>query len=112
MPQHGGDDAASGVGVTYWMNRLQSIPESEPLFVSLNPEIAIPDDAIYDETTFRHPLFDHEAIAAQEKVASMQGLRRTWFAGAWLRNGFHEDGFASAVRISRQLALRRVHEPF
>lgn len=112
MPQHGGDDAASGVGVTYWMNRLQSIPESEPLFVSLNPEIAIPDDAIYDETTFRHPLFDHEAIAAQEKVASMQGLRRTWIAGAWLRNGFHEDGFASAVRISRQLALRRVHEPF
>ena len=33
----------------------------------------------------------------------MQGQRRTWFAGAWLRNGFHEDGFASAMRIARRL---------
>lgn len=111
MPQDAEDGVSSGVGVTYWMNRLQSISESEPLFVSLNPEIAIPDEAIYDETTFRHPLFDHAAIAAQAQVASMQGLRRTWFAGAWLRNGFHEDGFASAVRIARRLTVRRVHEP-
>lgn len=108
----GGDDGqnAASVGVTYWMNSLQSIPEKDLLFVSLNPEIDIPDEAIYDETTFHHPMFDHAALAAQTKIAAMQGQRRTWFAGAWLRNGFHEDGFASAVRIARGLAARREHE--
>ena len=102
---------APSVGVSYWMNKLQSIPRTDPLFVSLNPEIAIADEAIYDETTFMHPLFDHHALAAQNTIARMQGERHTWFAGAWLQNGFHEDGFASAVRVARSLALGRAHEP-
>ncbi len=100
------DDPASGkaVGVTYWMNRLQSLPREDPLFVSLNPGTAIDPALIYDETVFRHPVFDHAALNAQTALRGMQGQRQTWFAGAWLRNGFHEDGFASAMRIARQLA--------
>ncbi|SMO94013.1 NAD(P)/FAD-dependent oxidoreductase [Paracoccus laeviglucosivorans] len=98
----------AAVGVSYWMNRLQNIPESTPLFVSLNPEIQIRDDLIHDQTTFHHPVFDHGAIAAQTRIAAMQGENRSWFAGAWLRNGFHEDGFASAVRIARQLLPAQV----
>ena len=43
------------------------------------------------------------ALDAQARIAEMQGNRNTWFAGAWLRNGFHEDGFASAMRIARRL---------
>ena len=90
-----------GIAVTYWMNRLQGIPEDDPLFVSLNPVTPIPDALIYDETVFRHPGFDDAAIRAQEGIATIQGENRTWFAGAWLRNGFHEDGIASAMRIAR-----------
>lgn len=101
-----GDGAA--VGVSYWMNRLQNIPDRTPLFVSLNPEIPIRDDKIHDQTTFHHPVFDQPAIAAQTRIAAMQGENRSWFAGAWLRNGFHEDGFASSVRIARQLLPARV----
>lgn len=100
-----GQDPQDGraVGVTYWMNRLQSLPENDPLFVSLNPGARIDPARIYDETVFRHPVFDRAAIAAQARLRAMQGEQQTWFAGAWLRNGFHEDGFASAVRIARQL---------
>ncbi len=100
------DDPTSGrpVGVTYWMNRLQSLPEDDPLFVSLNPGVAIDPALIHDETVFRHPVFDHAALNAQAALRGMQGQRQTWFAGAWLRNGFHEDGFASAMRIARQLS--------
>ncbi|MBK4216682.1 FAD-dependent oxidoreductase [Paracoccus caeni] len=101
-------DEGAAVGVSYWMNRLQNIPDSTPLFVSLNPEIQIRDDLIHDQTTFHHPVFDHAAIAAQSRLAAMQGENRSWFAGAWLRNGFHEDGFASSVRIARQLLPARV----
>lgn len=96
------------VGVTYWMNRLQSLPPEDPLFVSLNPNAAIDPRLIYDETLFRHPIFDHAAIKAQAQLRQMQGARQTWFAGAWLRNGFHEDGIASAMRIARQLLPAKV----
>lgn len=92
------------LGVTYWMNRLQNIPQSDPMFVTLNPGRGIDEALIYDQVTFRHPVFDHAALAAQDRIARMQGQNRSWFAGAWLRNGFHEDGFASALRIARRLA--------
>jgi predicted NAD/FAD-binding protein len=100
-----GDHERDGVGVTYWMNRLQSIPESDPLFVSLNPADPIPEALVYEETVFRHPVFDGAAIAAQDGIAAIQGDNRTWFAGAWLRNGFHEDGIASAQRVARRMRV-------
>ena len=89
------------VGVTYWMNRLQNIPERDPLFVSLNPSQQVPDHMIYDQKTFRHPVFDAPALSAQRQLTQMQGENNTWFAGAYTRHGFHEDGFASAARIAR-----------
>lgn len=89
------------IGVTYWMNRLQNIPESDPLFVSLNPSTEVPAHLIYDQTTFRHPVFDGAALKAQTQLTEMQGQNNTWFAGAYTRHGFHEDGFASAARIAR-----------
>jgi len=91
------------MGVTYWMNRLQGIPESDPLFVTLNPVREIAGDKTYDSTVFRHPVFDRGAIRAQTALRELQGANNTWFAGAYTRHGFHEDGFASAVRIARQM---------
>ncbi|WP_327794473.1 NAD(P)/FAD-dependent oxidoreductase [Harenicola maris] len=89
------------IGVTYWMNRLQNIPEQDPLFVSLNPAREVPEHLTYDQTSFRHPVFDAKALAAQKQLMQMQGQNNTWFAGAYTRHGFHEDGFASAARIAR-----------
>ncbi|KPD10560.1 NAD(P)/FAD-dependent oxidoreductase [Phaeobacter sp. 11ANDIMAR09] len=94
------------IGVTYWMNKLQNIPESDPLFVTLNPSTEIPQDAIHDEVQFAHPVFDKAALKAQQDIRQMQGRNRTWFAGAWNRHGFHEDGIASAMRIVRELNER------
>ena len=88
------------IGVTYWMNRLQSIPESDPLFVTLNPTTPIDRDKIYDDVNFAHPLFDAAALKAQKDISNIQGENATWFAGAWNRHGFHEDGIASARKIA------------
>lgn len=85
--------------VTYWMNKLQNIPEDDPLFVTLNPSTEIPADKIYDTVEYAHPIFDKAALRAQKDIRAMQGANRTWFAGAYNRNGFHEDGIASAMRI-------------
>jgi len=100
----GGPERAE-IGVTYWMNRLQNLPADDPLFVTLNPSRPILEAAIYDETEFRHPVFDCAALAAQRGIAGLQGVRGTWFAGAWLRNGFHEDGIASALRVARGMGV-------
>ncbi|AHD02088.1 NAD(P)/FAD-dependent oxidoreductase [Leisingera methylohalidivorans] len=92
-----------GVGITYWMNRLQNIPESDPLFVTLNPARPIPAAKIYDQVEFAHPVFDQAALQAQRQIRAMQGRSNTWFAGAYNRHGFHEDGIASAMRIVRMM---------
>jgi predicted NAD/FAD-binding protein len=91
------------LSVTYWMNLLQGISNETPLFVTLNPKTPIAPDKVFDTHVFDHPVFDREAIAAQDAVQAMQGERSTWFCGAHLRNGFHEDGLASAVHVARLL---------
>ncbi|MEM7242838.1 MAG: FAD-dependent oxidoreductase [Pseudomonadota bacterium] len=88
------------VGVTYWMNKLQTIPESDPIFQSLNPNRPIREELIYDQKEFMHPVFDKAAMTAQTRIKALQGTRNTWFCGAYLRNGFHEDGYASGVEVA------------
>jgi len=98
-----GDIAEPKLSVTYWMNLLQGIAHEMPLFVTLNPKRAIDPAKIFDVAQFAHPVFDHRAIAAQAQVQAMQGARNTWFCGAHLRYGFHEDGLQSAVHVARLL---------
>jgi predicted NAD/FAD-binding protein len=98
-----GDMNEPMLSVTYWMNLLQGIPDETPLFVTLNPKTPIAPDKIFDVHEFEHPVFDQNAIVAQTAVQQMQGRRNTWFCGAHLRNGFHEDGLASAVHVAHLL---------
>lgn len=87
------------ISLTYWMNVLQPIPMDDPLFVTLNGNHPLRDELIHDQHTFRHPVFDAASLGAQQSLRQMNGQRGTWFCGAWMRNGFHEDGFASAVDV-------------
>lgn len=100
-------NGASGkIDLTYWMNSLQPIPQDDPIFVTLNSNGGIRDELIDDVVTFDHPVYDNAAIAAQSTIRSMNGTNNTWFAGAWMRNGFHEDGFASAVDVVEAMKSR------
>ncbi|NWG46473.1 MAG: FAD-dependent oxidoreductase [Alphaproteobacteria bacterium] len=99
-------DPGQGVGVTYWMNRLQSIDADRPLFVSLNPPHRPAEDKIFLEHAFAHPIFDQPALAAQKRLGSIQGVNRTWFCGAWSGYGFHEDGLASGLDVAERLSGR------
>ncbi len=98
--------AGDRIDLTYWMNSLQPIPQDDPLFVTLNTSRPIREDLIHDVNTFHHPVFDVAAFAAQDRLRMLNGARNTWFCGAWMRNGFHEDGFASAVDVVHALAER------
>lgn len=89
-----------GIGVTYWMNLLQSIDQRYPLFVTLNPAQPIPDGLTFNRHVFEHPIFTRETLAAQEKLPGIQGKNHSWFCGAFTRYGFHEDGLLSAVNVA------------
>jgi uncharacterized protein len=94
------------VSVTYWINRLQPLPFRTPVLVTLNPGVEPRADMLIAEFEYSHPIVKSAAVSAQRDFARLQGERRTWYAGAWLGHGFHEDGLASAHRVVDGIAAR------
>ena len=94
---------ADQIDLTYWMNSLQPWLTGQDYMVTLNTTRPIRDEMIWDEVTLRHPVYDAAAIAAACDWAAMNGSNRTWFCGAWMKNGFHEDGLSSAVDVVTSL---------
>ena len=92
------------IDLTYWLNSLQPIPENDPHFVTLNTKRTIREELIYDQTTLRHPVYDLAALDAQKQIAGFNGTGHTWFCGAWMRHGFHEDGLSSAIDVVRGIS--------
>ena len=88
---------------TYWMNSLQHIPETTPVFVTLNPKTPIREEFIFNETTLAHPQFDLAALRAKEQLPALQGQNNTWYCGAYARYGFHEDGLTSGLEAAQHL---------
>ncbi|MET0348301.1 MAG: FAD-dependent oxidoreductase [Rhizobacter sp.] len=105
----------ASVCLHYLLNRLQPLPFTTPVIVSLNPVTAPAAEHVHRTIDYAHPVFDQAAIAAQRRVPSLQGRQRTWFCGAWTRYGFHEDGLMSGLAVvdglRRQWAQRPVMEP-
>ena len=91
--------------VTYWMNLLQKINNSLDIFVSLNPYIIPSKSLTYKKIIYEHPIFNSKTNEAQSKMIEIQGKNNIFYAGAWLKYGFHEDGIASAVNISKTLNI-------
>jgi predicted NAD/FAD-binding protein len=98
----GCDEVADRSKVSYWMNRLQGHPESDPLVVTLNPvEHDEPCDVIAT-MTYLHPTYTSASVAAQKQLASLNS-DRVAFAGAYQGWGFHEDGCRSGVAAAEAL---------
>jgi predicted NAD/FAD-binding protein len=97
----GEPDRSKPVSLTYWMNRLQNLDTRRPVFVTLNP-FREPRGEVM-RFRYAHPQFDRAAVDAQGSLASLQGVRRTWFAGAWSGYGFHEDGLRSGLEVAAAL---------
>ena len=85
------------VALTYNMNILQRLEAPAPFLVTLNRTEAIDPDRIIKRITYHHPLYTPASVAAQARHREIDGAHATYYCGAWLRNGFHEDGVASAL---------------
>ncbi|WP_376697347.1 NAD(P)/FAD-dependent oxidoreductase [Wenzhouxiangella sp. EGI_FJ10305] len=92
--------------VSYYMNKLQNIDSRQHFIVSLNQTEMIDPERILVRRNYAHPVFTTEAVAAQSRWNDINGLRRTWFCGAWWGWGFHEDGARSARRVIDDIEAR------
>jgi predicted NAD/FAD-binding protein len=99
-------DGTRPVAVSYLLNKLQPLPFTTPVVVTLNPPFEPDPSKLLQEFEYWHPLLDTAAVTAQQGIARMQGLRHTWYAGAWLGYGFHEDGLRSAHAVAAGIAAR------
>jgi predicted NAD/FAD-binding protein len=96
-------DVKAPIELTYWMNRLQGIDPNCRLFVTLNPARSVNSDLVFATIPYAHPQFDRPAAYAQKRLPQIQGVQKTWFAGAWQGYGFHEDGLRAGLRVALEL---------
>ena len=94
---------ASRVCLHYWLNQLQPLPFTQDVVVSLNPLRDIAPGHILGSYDYAHPVFDLGAIRAQKNLPQLQGRQHTYFAGAWMGYGFHEDGLKAGLAAAGKL---------
>ncbi len=89
--------------VTYWMNRLQGLPDERPLFVTLSPLSEPAPGKVLWRGVYEHPLFNADTLTAQGRLWSLQGVRNTWFCGSYFGSGFHEDAIQAGLAVAETL---------
>lgn len=85
--------------LTYNMNMLQGLKAPVTFCVTLNDTAAINPNKILTRFSYDHPVFTHESLTAQQRWGEINGVEKRWYCGAYWRNGFHEDGVVSALRV-------------
>lgn len=88
------------VCVSYWMNRLQRLPNARPVFVTLNPVHEPPREKTFGVYQFDHPMYDTPSAAARRAIQRVQGKDGLFFAGSWLGDGFHEAGLRTGLEAA------------
>lgn len=99
----------SPVSVTYHLNRLQGLACRQQYFVTLNDDQRIRPNSIIRRISYAHPVFTTESVAAQARQSEINGVKKTYFCGAYWRNGFHEDGVVSALNALADFNRRSGH---
>jgi predicted NAD/FAD-binding protein len=105
------DAPAGRTTVTYDMTRLQSLHTDRRFLVTLNRGEAVHPATVIRRMTYSHPVYTPSATAAQRRWAEISGVDGVHYCGAYWGWGFHEDGLASALRVSDSIAAARGSVP-
>jgi predicted NAD/FAD-binding protein len=99
------DASQESASLTYHLNRLQRLDEDREYLVSLNPGTEPVPESVIRRMSYSHPVYTPQSVETQKELPRLNGLNRTHFCGAYFGNGFHEDGFASAVAVADDLGV-------
>lgn len=100
------EKGASKPFTVYWMNRLQNVSQNKNYFVTINDPGRVRKEHIIREIEYEHPLFSVENAKAQKEFPKLNEDGPIYYAGAYFRYGFHEDGFLSAVNVAESILKR------
>jgi uncharacterized protein len=101
-------DERTGVTLTYHMNRLQRLRTRRPYLVTLNPFAPIAEERIIARMTYTHPTYTPQSLASQRALPGLNGVRRTYYCGAYFGHGFHEDAARAGVQAAAALGVENV----
>ncbi len=101
-----GSTPDSPVAITYYMNKLQRLQSEGDYFVTLNPDGQIDPSRVLYETVYTHPIYTPQSPESQRAITAINGSRGTYFCGAYMRYGFHEDAVVSALNVVADFGLR------
>jgi predicted NAD/FAD-binding protein len=97
------------VTVTYNMNILQSLDAPAQFLLTLNRNDDVDPRKVLGRYVYHHPVYDTGAVAAQARRPEINGVRRTYYCGAYWGYGFHEDGVKSALVSLEEFRRRQDH---
>ncbi len=97
--------ADSPVAITYYMNKLQRLKAQRDYFVTLNALDDIDPRSVLYEIEYTHPMYTPQSPLSQKAIREMNGARNTYFCGAYMRYGFHEDGVISALQVTQKMGI-------
>ncbi|MEZ5470843.1 MAG: FAD-dependent oxidoreductase [Marinicella sp.] len=92
--------------VNYYMNLLQSLPCHTPVIVSLNQHEYIDPSRMLLSKKYHHPVYNNQTLNSQQQLQGLQGKNRSYYCGAYLGWGFHEDGAKSGVEVANLVKSR------
>lgn len=101
-----------GITLSYWMNNLQSLKTKVPIIVTLNPQKKPKEELTYRKIQYSHPVFNLDTVDAQTKILELNFVKnnRIYFCGAYLGNGFHEDGLKTGLNVAE--GISKIKKPW
>jgi predicted NAD/FAD-binding protein len=97
------------VTVTYNMNILQSLDAPVQFLLTLNRSGDVDPAKVLGHYHYDHPVYTGAAVAAQKRRHEINGVRRTYYCGAYWSYGFHEDGVKSGLSAVEEFRRREHH---
>ena len=89
--------------MTYYLNRLHQFTSNTPYCVTLNATTDIDPTQVLGRYALAHPVFTAASLRARDDLNRNDRDRRVHFCGAYLGNGFHEDGVRAGLKVAQAI---------